>query len=115
MQRIWGGAIGIMVQFKESPASEVVPGDWQNKIVHANIAIDEIELVGADVLPERYQKPTGFYLLLGVGAESSVHSIFKSLSAGGEIVFPPQKIFLSPCYAITVDQFGVPWKINCGT
>jgi hypothetical protein len=34
------------------PASESVPSDWQNKIVHANIAIDEIELAGADVLPE---------------------------------------------------------------
>lgn len=102
MQRIWG-AIGIMVQFKESPASEIVPSDWQNKIVHMDIAIaiaiaiDEIELAGADVLPERYQKPTGFYLLLGVSAGSSVHSIFKSLSVGGG-----NSIFLSKNILVTM-------------
>lgn len=109
------GTIDTMLQFKNSPASTSVSADWANKIVHANISIQGIELAGADVKPEHYQKPKGCYLLLSCNTESSVKSIFNQLSIGGEIVFPPQKTFWSPCYAIVIDQFGVPWKINCAT
>lgn len=108
------GTIGTMLQFKNSTASANVLADWQHKIVHANISIEGIELAGADVRPEQYQKPKGFYLLLGANTEGAVKSIFTTLSCDGEIVLPPQKTFWSPCYAITVDRFGVPWKINCG-
>ena len=109
------GEIGTMLQVKDSPISQTHPSDWQHKIVHANISIQGIELAGADVKPEQYQKPKGFYLLLGLSAEESVKTAFNQLSVGGEIIFPPQKTFWSPCYAISIDRFGVPWKINCGT
>ncbi|MES2676662.1 MAG: VOC family protein [Pseudomonadota bacterium] len=109
------GAIGTMLQYKNSPVSTTVATDWQSKIVHANISFAGIELAGADVKPEQYQKPQGFYLLLGCNTESQVKSIFDKLSANGEIIFSPQKTFWSACYAIVIDRFGVPWKINCGT
>ena len=109
------GEIGTMLQVKDSPISQTYSSDWQHKIVHANISIQGIELAGADVKSEQYQKPKGYYLLLGLSAERSVKSAFNQLSAGGEIIFPPQKTFWSPCYAITIDRFGVPWKLNCGT
>lgn len=109
------GTIGTMLEFKDSPASTSVPSEWQRKIVHANISIEGIELAGADVRPEQYQKPKGFNILLGVKTEDTVKSIFNHLSVGGEVIFPPQQTFWSPCYAIVVDRFGVPWKVNCGT
>lgn len=109
------GRIGTMLSFKNSPISSTQPADWQNKIVHANILIDDIELAGADVKPQQYQKPTGFYLLLGCKSEHEVKTIFDLLSAGGEVIFAPQKTFWSTCYAIVIDRFGVPWKLNCGT
>ena len=109
------GTIGTMLEFKDSPASESVSKEWQHKIIHANILIEGIELAGADVKPEQYQKPKGFNILLGLNAESAVKSIFNQFSVGGEIIFPPQKKFWSPCYAIVVDRFGVAWKFNCGT
>ncbi len=109
------GTIGTMLEFKDSPIAANVPKEWQHKIVHANILIEGIELAGADVKPEQYQKPKGFNILLGMNTESTVKSIFKQFSVGGEVIFPPQKTFWSPCYAIVVDRFGVPWKFNCGT
>lgn len=108
------GTIGTMLEFKDSPASAGVPEEWQHKIVHANISIEGIELAGADVRPEQYQKPKSFNLLLGVNSETTVKSIFNQFSVDGEVIFPPQKTFWSPCYAIVVDRFGVPWKFNCG-
>lgn len=107
------GRIGLMLQFAESPAAASVPAHWQHKIVHANIAIGGIELAGADVMPEHYQKPKGFSLLLGVATAAEVVRLFERLAVGGEVVLAPQKTFWSSCYAIVVDRFGVPWKINC--
>jgi PhnB protein len=109
------GTIGTMLEFKDSPIAAHVAKEWQHKIVHANIVIEGIELAGADVKPEQYQKPKGFNILLGVKTESTVKSLFELFSVGGEVIFPPQKTFWSPCYAIVVDRFGVPWKFNCGT
>lgn len=110
-----GGAIGIMLAYKSSPAAANVPVLWQHKIVHANIAIEGIELAGADLLPEHYQKPKRFFLLLGVNSDDKVRSIFSKLAVGGSVILSPRQTFWSSYYGIVVDQFGVPWKINCGT
>lgn len=109
------GTIGTMLEFKDSPIAANVAKEWQHKIIHANIVIEGIELAGADVRPEQYQKPKGFNILLGVKTENTVKSLFELFSVGGEVIFAPQKTFWSPCYAIVVDRFGVPWKFNCGT
>lgn len=103
-----------MLRVKDSPVP-VPSGSNEEKIVHANICIDGVEIAGADVDPDRYMIPKGFYVLLGVDSEDKVKSIFNALQAGGQTVLAPQRTFWSPCYAIVVDPFGVPWKINCGT
>ena len=108
-----GGKIGTLLQFKDSPASSSVPDKWQFKVVHANIKIAGIELAGADLLPEQYEKPRGFYILLVVPTEEEANAIFNNLCMGGEIILSLQKTFWSKCYGIVVDRFGVPWKINC--
>src|SRR5690606_10177627 len=110
-----GGTIGTMLQFKDSPAASSVSFERKSKIVHANISIKGIELAGADVSPEQYRKPAGFYLSLGFDKDSEVRSAFETLAVGGDTILSPQKTFWSPCYAIVVDRYGTPWKINCGT
>lgn len=110
-----GGTIGTMLRFKDSPAASSVPEHWQHKIVHANIVIKGVSLAGADLSPDQYRKPTGFYLLLGLKTQSEVKSAFATLADGGETIMAPQKTFWSPCYAIVVDQYGVPWKLNGDT
>lgn len=108
-----GGRIGTMLKVKDSP----IPAKSEShseKIVHANICIDGVELAGADVDSDRYVKPAGFYVLMGVDSEDKVSLFFNALQTGGQVVLAPQKTFWSPCYAIVTDRFGVPWKINCG-
>ena len=109
-----GGTIGTMLRIADSPieASATRP---DNHVVHANICIDGVELAGADVEEGKYAKPTGFYVLLGVDSEEKVDSHFGVLQTQGTIILPPQRTFWSPRYAIVIDRFGVPWKINCGT
>lgn len=107
-----GGTLGTLLLYKDSPLASSVPAHWQHKILHANISISGVELAGGDVLPEQYQKPAGFYLLLGVSSAAEVNLIFNKLAEGGSVILPPQKTFWSPCYAMVVDRFGVGWKIN---
>ena len=103
-----------MLRAKDAPVPipHLSQGD---RIVHANICIDGVEIAGADVDPEKYSKPAGFFVLLGVESADRVKSLFKALQSEGQVVLPPQATFWSPCYAIVIDRFGVPWKLNCGT
>ncbi len=110
-----GGTIGKMLAFKDSPAGSQVSADWQEKIVHANIAIHNVELAGADLSPEQYQQPTGFCLLLCFPTAKDVDTTYDKLAKGGQTILAPQKTFWSSRYAIVVDKFGVPWKFNCAT
>lgn len=109
-----GGTIGTMLRVKDSPVPASSESHGQ-KIVHANLCIDGVEIAGADVEPGRYELPKGFCVLLGVDSEEKVKSFFNALQAGGHVVLAPQRTFWSPCYAIVVDRFGVPWKLNYGT
>jgi PhnB protein len=108
-----GGTIGTMLRVRDAPLP-VSSASHGEKIVHANIRIDGVELAGADVNPTSYEKPKGFYVLLGVDSEAKVRSCFDALQTDGHVVLSPQRTFWSPCYEIVVDRFGVPWKINQG-
>ena len=108
-----GGKIGTMLRVKDAPIP-ASSASREDKIVHANIRIDGVELAGADVDPIKYERPKGFYVLIGVDSETKVRSFFDALRTGGHVVLSPQITFWSPCYAIVVDRFGVPWKINQG-
>ena len=106
------GKIGILLQFRDSPASSTVPESRGSDIVHASIEIEGVELTGADLDSEQYQKPRGFYVMLRVDSEERVKTIFDALKVGGDVIMSPQKTFFSPCYGIVTDRFGIPWKIN---
>lgn len=108
-----GGKIGTMLHVKDSPVPALSEAHGE-KIVHANIRIDGVEIAGADVDSSQYEKPKGFYLLLGVDSEEKVKSYFNALQGDGQVILAPQRTFWSPCYAIVIDRFGVPWKINYG-
>ena len=108
-----GGRISFMLRGRDAPGT--TPAWQQDKVVHASLLIDGVQLSGADVEPQRYEKPAGFHVLLGVASEQRVDAAFEALQAHGTVILPPQRTFWSPRYAIVVDRFGVPWKINCGT
>ena len=108
-----GGRIGTMLKVADSPVEVSATRPGQH-VVHANMCVAGVELAGADVEARHYKKPAGFYVLLGVDSEERVDACFDALQANGDVILAPQRTFWSPRYAIVVDRFGVPWKINCG-
>lgn len=112
-ERVLGARPGRMQTYADSPGAEQVPADLRGKIIHGTITIDGRELMGADVRPEEYQTPRGFYLLLGVAGLTNAERVFRALSENGSVKMEFQKTFWSPGFGVLVDQFGVPWEINC--
>jgi PhnB protein len=91
-QRASGGTIGTMLKVADSPipVSTTHPG---RHIVHANICIDGVELAGANVEAHNYQRPRGFYVLLGVDSEQKVDSHLGALQTNGRVILAPQPTF----------------------
>jgi len=106
-----GAKVNSMLAFKGSPAASELR---LNEIVHASINIESQDIFAADVDLRQYKQPEGFTILLVVvESEEEVLSLFAALESEGEVILAPQKTFWSPCNAVAVDRFSIPWKINC--
>ena len=112
-ERVLGGKIVNMLTYGNSPSAEQVPPEWRDKIVHANFAVGQVVLAGADVLPAQYVKPQGFYVLLSADDAMDAERIFSALAENGEVHMAIQKTFWSSRFGVLTDQFGIPWEINC--
>jgi PhnB protein len=112
-ERCLGGKIVTMLAYGNSPMAEQVSPEWRGKIVHASLTVGDNWLMGADALPEHYQQPQGFYVLLHIHDPVDAERIFHALAENGAVRTPVQKTFWSPCFGVLVDQFGIPWEISC--
>jgi PhnB protein len=108
-----GGKIVMLLRYGDSPMAEQVPLEWRGKVVHATLTVGDKVLLGADILPEQYQPPRGFFILLGPEVPAEAERIFHALAENGSVQIPLQKVFWSPAFGALVDQFGIPWEISC--
>ena len=109
--RVLGGELGLLT-YGDSPAASEVKREWRDRIVHAALKVGGIELAGADALPQDFEQPQGFYVLLHVDSEDEAKLIFDRLSVKGEIRVPFGPTFWSPGFGVLRDQFGVPWEVG---
>jgi len=112
-ERCLGGKIVFMLTYGKSAMAEEVPPGWGEKIFHATLTVGDNVLMGADPVPERYEPPKGFALMLGIDDPVDAERIFHALAENGTVQMPLQKTFWSARFGVLVDQFGIPWAINC--
>jgi len=112
-ERCLGGKIVTMLTYGKSPMAEQVPPRWREKILHATLAVGDNVLMGGDPVPEQYEQPKGFAVLLGIHDPVDAERIFHALAENGTVQMPLQKTFWSVRFGALVDQFGIPWSINC--
>jgi PhnB protein len=112
-ERALGGRIVTMLRYGDSPMADQVAAEWRGKIVHASLTIGGQLLAGADVLPEQYERPQGFFVLLSPKDPVETERLFYALAQNGEVRMALQKTFWSPAFGMVVDQFGVPWELSC--
>jgi PhnB protein len=108
-----GGKIVTMATYEETPLAEQVPPEWRHKIIHATLEVGDQVLMGCDVPPERYEEPKGFSVTIGSIDLAEAGRIFNALAENGKVSVPLQKTFWTVGFGMLVDQFGIPWMINC--
>jgi len=112
-EKCLGGKIEAMILHEGTPAADQVPAEWRKKILHARLVVGDQVLMGSDAPPDRFQKPQGFSVSLGVKDPAEAERIFLALAENGKVRMPIQKTFWAARFGMLVDRFGIPWMLNC--
>jgi PhnB protein len=107
------GTITFMLTWGNSPMAADAPPGWDTKIAHATLKIGDTAIAGSDVPPDRYQQPKGFEVVLQMDDAVAAERVFQTLAERGRIAMPLQETFWATRFGVLVDQFGIPWSINC--
>jgi len=108
-----GGKIEYMGTFAGTPMEQNVPAEWRNKIIHATLRLSGGILFGSDVPPGRYEKPQGFAVSVQTKDPAEAERMFNALAQNGKVQIPIQQTYWSPRFGMLMDQFGIPWMVNC--
>jgi PhnB protein len=103
-----GGKIGMMMTHGESPQPQPNPA-WQDKVLHATLAIAGTELQGADIPDAEPMRSA--YLTLSVDSDSEAERIHAALADGGTVFMRMQETFFASRFAQLRDRFGINWVI----
>jgi PhnB protein len=114
-EKCLGGKIEGFFRYEGAPVPEgqKMPAGWGNKIMHVRMTIGDQVLMGMDAPPERFHKPQGFHVNIGVKNVPEGKKIFEALSEKGKVSMPFGPTFWAPGFGMLVDQFDTPWMVNC--
>ena len=112
-EKTLGGKIEMLMRAEEAPADMAAQPGWEKKIMHARMSIGGEVLMASDAPPGHFHQPQGFAVSLTVGDPADAERKFKALSEGGSANMPFGKTFFSKGFGMCVDQFGMPWMVNC--
>ncbi len=112
-ERCLGGKIEMMLTHADAPSAEHVPTEWRDKIMHARLAIGDRVLMASDSPPGYFEDTRGFHVQLGIDDPAEAERVFRALSENGKVTMPFEQSFWAYRFGMLVDQFGVPWMVNC--
>ena len=113
-QQCLGGEIVMMMPFGETPGCEQMPAASRDKIMHARLVFDDQVLMASDNHPDHpYDGIKGCSLSLNVATAAEAERVFNALSKNGTVQMPLEPTFWAERFGMFVDQFGVPWMVNC--
>jgi len=112
-ERCLGGKIVAMMPHEGTPVAEHVPAEWRNKILHARLTVGDQVMMGSDAPPGRYEEPKGFSVSVQIKDPAEAERIFQALAENGKVQMPIQQTFWAARFGMLMDQFGIPWMINC--
>jgi PhnB protein len=113
-EKCLGGKLVVLMRYADTPLAAQTPPESREKVLHATLAVGQFILQGVDIPPERYEKPQGFSVMLNVADAAEADRIFHTLAEKGTVQVPVQETFWALRFGMLVDQFGIPWTINCG-
>jgi PhnB protein len=111
-EKVLGAKVAFMMRYKDMPAEAQRSAADEPKIAHVRFMIGEHTVMASDSPPERFNKPQGFDMSLGIEKPEEADRIFVALSEGGTITMPIAETFWAHRFGALVDKFGTPWMIN---
>ncbi|HLK60628.1 MAG TPA: VOC family protein [Chthonomonadaceae bacterium] len=112
-QQVLGGEIVAMLNYADSPVADQTSPEWRNKIIHARLIVGDKVLMGSDSPPQYQTETKGMCVALGVDDATEAERIFNALSENGTVQMPIQETFFAIRFGMCIDQFGIPWMVNC--
>jgi len=107
-----GGKIDAMMTYGDAPMSEEIPSEQRDRIMHANLTVGSMVLMGSDTPPDGFEKPQGFSVHLQFDDLVEAERIFQKLAENGTVKMPFPETFWSTRFGMLVDRFGTPWMID---
>ncbi len=108
-----GGKIESMIPYKGSPMEAEVSPEWGKKVMHGEFRLGDFILMGSDCMPDQYKAIQGTSLMVAIDDPAEAELAFNALAENGTVTMPIQETFWAVKFGMLVDQFGIPWMINC--
>jgi PhnB protein len=112
-EKCLGGKIVALQTHGDSPTADKVSEEWCDKILHARLNVGDQVLMGSDSPPQYQEKPQGFSVSINLKDPAEAERIFHALAENGTVKMPFQETFWAARFGMLVDQFGIPWMVNC--
>jgi PhnB protein len=112
-EHCFGGKIVTLMSHKEAPSSEHVPAEWHDKIMHVCLDLGNRILMGSDNPPGYFEPPQGFCVQIRIDDPTEAERIFYALAENVTVKMPFEQTFWAFRFGMLVDQFGIPWMVNC--
>ena len=110
-----GAKIVTTKKFRDVPeACEGIPESALDRTMHVALQIGDTVLMGSDSHPMfPYEGIKGASVSVSVDDAAEAERVFAALAKGGNVQMPMGETFWSVRFGMCVDQFGVPWMVNC--
>ena len=114
-QQHLGATDPVLMPYRGSPAEEMAPAEWRDKVMHGSIKLGNVTLMGTDGRPdEAFDGMRGCSLALSVDTPDEAERVFTALSREpGMVTMPLVPTFFAQRFGTVTDQFGVAWMVIC--
>ena len=106
-----GGRLHFVQRHGDVPNPNI-PKDWSNKVLHAQMELGGMVVMGADIPSAEPMRSA--YLSLTVDTPDEADRIYALLKEGGEVFMKMETTFFANRFAMMRDRFGVSWMVLQG-
>jgi PhnB protein len=106
-----GGKVTMLMRYGDQPGGAAVPPEWRRAVLHARMDLGGTELLGADILPDRFKPIRSAYLSLTLDSVEEAERVYALLSDGGEVFMAMEETFFATRFAMLRDKFGTSWML----
>ena len=105
------GTLGPFARHEMAPNPNI-PADWERKVMHAQLQLGNLVLMGSDV--PAAQPTRSAYVTLTLDTVEEAERVYTVLGEGGEIFMKMAETVFATRFAMLRDRFGISWMLLQG-